>query len=126
MRREGGAWTTSSSVGQRVSYLSLREQIKHALRRPRIVSRLWVHVKVRFGPVCLVDCQRSSLYDVCRTLTAHTFFVPLDATQWRDSHHGISRDFFDSQLWRDLRSTALPGGYGRWFDYGHYHGMCAV
>jgi hypothetical protein len=76
MRREGGAWTTSSSVGQRVSYLSLREQIKHALRRPRIVSRLWDHVKVRFGSASLAGCQRSSLYVVCRTLTAHTFFCP--------------------------------------------------
>ena len=52
MRREGGSWVANSSVNQRVSYLSLREQIKFALQRPRIVRRLWDHVKVRSLPTC--------------------------------------------------------------------------
>ena len=52
MRREGGSWVANSSVNQRVSYLSLREQVKFALQRPRIVRRLWDHVKVRSLPTC--------------------------------------------------------------------------
>jgi hypothetical protein len=36
---------------------------------------------------------------------------------------GVSRDFFDSQLWREFRSTPVPNGGGaHWFDEFYYHG----
>ena len=57
MRREGGAWSVKSSVNQRISYLSLREQIKYALQRPRIVRRLWDHLKVRKLYALSLECS---------------------------------------------------------------------